>query len=722
MRPFLARLHRHRSLAALVGAIALAAACSDSSTAPKQRGTGDLVVTLSPSDVQVDVGSTTTLTATVTDANGAPVRDARIFWSSEDTALATVSASGVVTARQPGAVHIAASVSGHSGIAKVTIVPKAVGSVTVTPASAKLTVGTSTNLAVALFDAGGQPLTGRDVAWKSSDEAVASVDANGRVTALAPGAAIVTATSEGRSASAAITVVPVAVGAVSIAPSSAAIVVGQSTQLTANVTDVNGAPLRDRFVAWSSSNDQIATVSSSGLVVARAVGTVTITATVEAKSATASVSVGAVPVGAVTISPALIRLNVGEQMTVTTIITDASGNVLSGRPVTFSSDAPAIATVSAGGVVRGVSPGTTTIRAESEGRSGVATVTVSPVPVASVSVSPPSASLVVGTTTTLTATVKDASGNTLSGRAVSWTTSNAAVATVSASGVVSAVAPGTAIITATSEGKSDQSTITVTPVPVASITVTPTSATLVTGQTVQLTATVKDAAGNVLSDRTVTWSTSDPFIALVSGSGLVTGVNAGTATITATVEGKQATATIVVQPVPVATVTVAPSTATVTVGQTVQLSATVKDASGNVLSDRTVTWTTSDAAVATVSSSGLVTGVGVGTATITATSEGHSATAAITVQAVAVASVSISPKSATVKKTKTVTFTAACLDASGNALGGRVITFTTSNAKVAKINSVTSTTATVQGIAKGTATITATCESKSASATIQVTD
>src|SRR5207248_4646611 len=100
--------------------------------------------------------------------------------------------------------------------------------------------------------------------------------------------------------------------------------------------------------------------------------------------------------------------------------------------------------------------------------------------------------------------------------------------------------------------------------------------------------------------------------------------------------------------VPVASVTVSPTAAGVTVGATTQLTATPKDANGTALSGRVVTWATSNAAAATVSASGLVTGVAAGSATITATSEGQSGTAAVTVTNVPVASVTVSPAVASV--------------------------------------------------------------------------
>ena len=171
------------------------------------------------------------------------------------------------------------------------------------------------------------------------------------------------------------------------------------------------------------------------------------------------------------------------------------------------------------------------------------------------------------------------------------------------------------------------------PTPVASVAVSPVSATIATAGSVSLTGTPKDAGGNPLSGRVVTWSSDNTPAATVDASGLVTGVAAGTSTITATCEGKSGTSAITVSSVPVASVTVTPTSASVAEGSTTQLIATPKDAGGNPLSGRVVTWSSDNTAAATVNASGLVAGVAGGTATITATCEGKSGTAAITVTA-----------------------------------------------------------------------------------------
>jgi uncharacterized protein YjdB len=179
--------------------------------------------------------------------------------------------------------------------------------------------------------------------------------------------------------------------------------------------------------------------------------------------------------------------------------------------------------------------------------------------------------------------------------------------------------------------------LTVTMTAVGSVAVAPGPDTLVTGATLQLTATPMDAAGNALSGRVVTWRSSAPSVATVSATGLVTAVAAGATTITATAGGTIGTALITVS-VPVASVAVTPATANVNVGQTVQLTPTTRDAHGNVLTGRTITWATSDATVATVNSvTGLVTGVAAGGVTITATSEGQSGLATVTVNSVTAA-------------------------------------------------------------------------------------
>lgn len=161
---------------------------------------------------------------------------------------------------------------------------------------------------------------------------------------------------------------------------------------------------------------------------------------------------------------------------------------------------------------------------------------------------------------------------------------------------------------------------------VASVTVAPAVDTLAVGDGVQLMALLKDAAGNPLTGPSVTWATSNAGLVSVSSAGLVTGVSAGTAIITATSQGKQGTAMVTAQG-PVAAIAVSPATAMFPVRSALQLAVVVTDATGRMLSARIVRWSSSRPAVATVDSTGLVAGVLADTASVTAAAGGRSATA-----------------------------------------------------------------------------------------------
>lgn len=172
-----------------------------------------------------------------------------------------------------------------------------------------------------------------------------------------------------------------------------------------------------------------------------------------------------------------------------------------------------------------------------------------PIAVASLQLTIASTSLQVGQTTQATAVVKDANGNVLTGRTVTWESSAAGVATVAGNGltaVVTAVAAGTASITVTSEGRSTNAGVTVL-APVATVTLALASNTIGIGQTTQGTATPRDAGSAALAGRTATFASTNPAVATVNpASGLVTAIGAGTTSISATVEGQTGSATLMV--------------------------------------------------------------------------------------------------------------------------------------------------------------------------------
>ena len=338
--------------------------------------------------------------------------------------------------------------------------------------------------------------------------------------------------------------------------------------------------------------------------------------------------------------------------------------------------------------------------------------------VTAVGVAPNAANLAVGDTLRLNATLSQTNCTNL---ATTWESSDPAVVSVSALGTVTGVTVGGPVqVTARAASMSGAASIVVIPQPIATIGLALANSVIDEGQSATITATARDARGNTLSGRVLGWSSSNTAVAVVDANGRVTGVSAGTATITArdpasaTVSG---TITITVRGV-VATVVVTPAAANLVVGKTLTLTATVRSASGNAITDRTITWTTSSPAIATVTATGVVTGMGIGgPVTIRATADGVNGSAAVTVTVEPVATVTMVLGSASISVGQTTQATATMRDAQNNVLSGRTATWASSTTAVATVNAVGLVTAT----AVGTATITGTSEGKSGSAVLTVT-
>lgn len=432
---------------------------------------------------------------------------------------------------------------------------------------------------------------------------------------------------------------PATVASVSVALGSPQLVVGGNTIATAETRSSTGASLTGRTVSWSSSNAAVASVSSTGAITALTPGTTTIVATSEGQSGSAVLTVLPVPVAVVTVALAQTSITVGSTTMATVTLRTASNEVITGRAITWTSSNSAVATVNASGNITALTPGTTTITATSEGQSGATVLTVTPVPIASVSVNLAASSVIVGSTTMATATLRSASNEVLTGRTVTWTTSNPAIATVNASGNITTLSLGTVIIAASSEGQSGSASLTVTQAPVANVTVTLAQPTIIVGASTNATATLRGPENEALTGRSVSWSTSNPAVASVSNAGLVTALSTGTASITATSEGRSGSATLTVAAAPVFSVVVA-GPGTLSIGQQASYSLTLRDVVGTLLTDRDVSWSSSNSAVASVTALGEVIALTSGVTVISAVSEGRTGSITLTVRS-AVASVTI---------------------------------------------------------------------------------
>ena len=472
---------------------------------------------------------------------------------------------------------------------------------------------------------------------------------------------------------------------------------GASETLVATVLPENAT---DKTVNWSSSNEEKAVVSSSGKVVALQGGEAVITAKAGSKEAKCTVTI-TVPVESITLDQTSISLeeNQSTLLTATVKPDDATD-----KTVTWSSSNEKVATVAEGRVTT-LKEGTATITASCGGKSATCAVTVKKkvVPVESISLNKSELPLVKGASETLIANVTP---DNATDKTVTWSSSNANIASVDQTGKVTAMAGGEAVITAKAGSKEAKCTVTIT-VPVESITLDQTSISLEENQSTLLTATVKP---DDATDKTVTWSSSNEKVATVA-KGRVTSLKEGTAIITASCGGKTAICNVTVKKhvVPVESVSLDHSSITINKYDSWTLSATVSPKNAT---EKTVAWSSSNTAVARVDQSGTVTGAGSGTATITASCGGKSATCEVTV-VVPVVAVSLNYSSISLEEGQSRQLTASItpFDATD-----QKVTWSSSNTSIATV-----TDGLVKAISEGTASITASCGGKSASCAVTVT-
>ena len=236
-------------------------------------------VSLNKSATTLTEGESETLKATITPSNA--TGDKTVKWSSSNEAVATVDSNGKVTAKKAGtAVITATSSNGKTAGCTVTVKQKeiAITGISLNKSTTSLTEGESETLTATITPSNA---TGdKTVKWSSSNEAVAAVDSNGKVTAKKAGTAVITATSSnGKTAGCTVTVKQkeIAITGISLNKSTTSLTEGESETLTATITPLNATG--DKTVKWSSSNEAVAAVDSNGKVTAKKAGTAVITAT-----------------------------------------------------------------------------------------------------------------------------------------------------------------------------------------------------------------------------------------------------------------------------------------------------------------------------------------------------------------------------------------------------------------------------------------------------------
>jgi len=663
-------------------------------------------VILDKTKLTLKEGDSETLLATVKPDDAT---DKTVTWYTSDESIAKVDYNGKVTAVREGSTTITAKAGEKSATCAVSVSKKVVDvtSVTLNKTELTLTEGDSETLTATVKP---DDATDKTVTWTSSDASIASVDANGKVTAVKDGSATITAKAGEKTATCAVTVSKniVAVTSVTLNKTELTLTEGDSETLAATVKPDDAT---DRTVTWSTSDATVATVDNNGKVSAVKEGSATITARAGEESATCAVSISkkVIEVTSVTLNKTELVLTEGDSETLTATVKpdDATD-----KTVTWSTSDESIAKVDNNGKVTALKEGTATIIAKAGAKSAICAVSVSKkvIEVTSVTMNKAEVTLTEGDSETLTATVKpdDATDKT-----VTWSTSDATIATVDNNGKVTAVKAGSATITAKAGEKSATCALSVSRkvIEVTSVTLNKAELTLTEGDSETLSATVKP---DDATDKTVMWSSSDASVASVDANGKVTALKEGKATITAKAGEKSATCAVNVsrKVIEVTSVTMNKAEVTLTEGDSETLTATVKP---DDATDKTVTWTSSDANVASVDAYGKVTAVKEGQATITAKAGEISASCSVTVNKKVIHVTEVVLNKTQLKLTEgdsEILIATVKPDDATN----KIVTWITSDKKIATVDND----GVVRAIASGTAKITAKAEGKTASCEVIV--
>ena len=480
---------------------------------------------------------------------------------------------------------------------------------------------------------------------------------------------------------------------VAITNAKAEYVMGETVKLEATVEPANATV---KTVEWTSSNELIAEVDQNGVVTGIHGGTTTIIVREsDGRKVSARVTVESdeILIDKMTLEEKTIAIGESLQLK-PTVSPEGALTILK-----WKSSKESVVQVDENGIVKGISGGTATITAESHnGKKVSAKVTVDPKLPASITISGCSGGVAINTPLTLKVEYSPDTAKST----ITWTSSNPNVATVSG-GKVTGKEVGNVVITAeTKNGKKATCKLKVNAMAVQEIKLSSTNIVLDQQASKKITASFNPT--NAKEFYTVTWKSSNTNVAKVANDGTITGVNPGTATVTASAGGKSASVTVTVNATLATNVTLDGCVNTIEAGKTFKLTATITPTTAK---NKTITWSSSDTTIATVSS-GTVSAKKAGTVTITAaTSNGKKATCVVTVTSPPITGVDLSTESVKIKVGESVTITAETNLTTTNFNKYYTMSWRSSNPAAATVtpNSTNSLKATIKGVAKGATTI-----------------
>jgi uncharacterized protein YjdB len=601
-------------------------------------------------------------------------------WSSSAATIATVSSApgskGELTAAGEGTATITAAIGAVKATLDVDVSAATLQGIGVTSPDPWVAKGmTEQFTAMGAFSDGTMQNLTQQVLWASSDPSVTISNekaSKGLGTAAAQGETMISATLMGVVGAMPFKVSSATVESVSVTPTNPTIAKGTTRQFLATGVLSDGT-FRDltAFVAWKSSAEAVATVSSDpgtmGLATGVAAGAASISATYQGKTGASDLTVTAATLTKLDLTPLNPSLAKGVTLQFAAIGTfsDKTAQDLTSLATWGSSDVT-VAAVSnmflSRGLATAVGQGISTISASFGGFNDTTVLTVTAATLESITLTPPNPVIAKGSWISLTATgtYSDATTQDLTYLAT-WKSSAATVYVddwLWHKGNAYGVSQGTAMISASFGGKSGSTTVGVSAAVLTSIAVTPTNASIAKGTTLQLaaTGTYTDNSTQDLTEA-VTWKSSDASVTVsnaIGSHGLATGIVQGQATISAKIGDKAGSTTLTVSAATLVSIAVTPFNVSIAKGTSLQFTATgtYTDNSKQDLT-KSASWASSSSSVAISNAPlfvGLAVGVSQGAATISASVGGKSGETTLTVTAATLTGLTMLPENATIAK------------------------------------------------------------------------
>lgn len=361
-------------------------------TATYQGASGNVTITVGAAvlvgisvgvtQASLAVGQSEPLTATGKFSDGSTQNLSQfVTWQATPPSIATISAQGSLTGMGKGTAQVSAAYQGTTGSAAIAVGAAALVGITVGVSEPTLPLGESEPLtATGKFSDGSTQNLTQMVTWQATPGIVATVNAQGSLTGVGKGVAQIFASYQGASGSAAVTVGASALLSITVSPNGSSLPAGKTESLSAIGTFSDGTQQNfTQSAAWSSSAPSVATVSTTGAVLAKVIGSTMISATVGSTTGKAALSVTAPVIVSLSVTPTPMSLLLGKSAQLDAVANFSDGSTQDvTSTATWTSQQPTIVAVNTTGLISAELAGSSTVTASTNNLSGSAAITVTP--------------------------------------------------------------------------------------------------------------------------------------------------------------------------------------------------------------------------------------------------------------------------------------------------------------------------------------------------------